>query len=254
MLAILLVQPSASGQTLANRYSFSEPNGSTNVADSVGGPAWDGTVMQQFTNAVGGLFTGSQLVLQASGLQFVQLPAGILSNYTAVTIDVWATFGSLPANCFLFGFGDTDTSGAGQNYIFCQPQNGRIAITGVDPGWQGEQGTGGAGDLSGQTVHVTSVFNPPAGVLELYANGVLVSRNTSITVPMSSVSNVLNYIARSLYTADSYFDVSLDEFRIWNGALNGLQVAASGMARSTVCKSPLAMSPGRIPSAPTTVP
>jgi hypothetical protein len=37
---------------------------------------------------------------------------------------------------------------------------------------------------------------------------------------MSSISNVLSYIARSLYTGDSYMDVSLDEFRIYNGVMS----------------------------------
>ncbi len=227
-LAILLGQGLASAQTLVNRYSFSDAdNGSGNigatVADSVGGPAWNGTLPN------GGDLASlpGQLLLSGSSSQFVQLPVGILSNYTAVTIDCWATFGTLPGNCFLYGFGATNTTGFGINYIFCQPANGRIAITGSNPGYTGEQGTGGGGNWSGETIHVTSVFNPVAGYLELYTNGVLVSRSTGITVPMSAVSNEVNYIARSLYAADSYMDVALNEFRIWNGALSPLQVAGS---------------------------
>ncbi len=133
-------------------------------------------------------------------------------------------------NCFFYGFGNTDGGGAGENYIFCAPQGGRIAITAADPGWTAEQGTGGAGNLSGLTVHVTSVYNPVLGYEELYTNGVLVSANNGVTAPMSSVSSVLNYIGRSLYNADPYPDLSLDEFRIWNGALNPLQVAGSDLS------------------------
>ena len=217
----LIIHWTASGQTLVNRYSFTDDGTGTNVVDSVGGTAWYGTIPN------GGDFGSlpGQLLLSAASAQYVQLPAGILSNYNAVTIDCWATFGTLPGNCFLYGFGNTDAGGLGENYIFCQPKNGRIAITGVDPGYTGEQGCGGAGDFSGLTVHVTSVYNPVLGYIELYTNGVLVSANNGVTVQMSSVSNQLNYIARSLYTPDSYMDVALNEFRIWNGALNGLQVA-----------------------------
>ena len=168
-----------------------------------------------------------QLILSSASQQFVQLPPGILSNYAAVTIDCWATFGTLPANCFLYGFGTTDVGGAGADYIFCQPENGRIAISGADPGYTAEQGCGGAGNFSALTVHVTSVYNPPLGYCELYTNGVLVSVNPNVNTPMSAVADMTNYIARSLYNADSYMDVELDEFRIWNGALNGLQVAGS---------------------------
>jgi hypothetical protein len=221
---IVIMQFTAPAQTLVNRYSFSDAPGSTNVADSVGG--------QTGVLPNGGDFASvpGQLILLSSSNQYVQLPANILSNYTAVTVDCWATFATLPGACFLYGFGNTDPGGLGENYIFCQPENGRIAITGVDPGYTGEQGTGGAGNLSGQTVHVTSVYNPVAGYIELYTNGVLVSANNAVTVQMSSVSQVLNYIARSLYTPDSYMDVELNEFRLWNGALNGLQVAGCDVA------------------------
>ena len=226
LAVILIIQLTASAQTLVNRYTFDTDATGTNVVDSVGGPAWYGTIPN------GGDFTSvpGQLLLSAGSSQYVQLPVGILSNYTAVTIDCWATFGTLPSACFLYGFGNTDTGGAGENYIFCQPKDGRIAITGVDPGYNGEQGTGGAGDFSGQAIHVTSVYNPASGYIQLYTNGVLVSANNAVTTPMSSISNQLNYIGRSLYTGDSYMDVELNEFRIWNGALNGLQVASCDLA------------------------
>jgi hypothetical protein len=241
LAVILIMQLTASAQTLVNRYSFDTDITGTNVVDSVGGPAWYGTVPN------GGDFTTfpGQLLLSAASQQYVQLPVGILSNYTAVTIDCWATFGTLPSACFLYGFGGTDTnvlSGgqpSGYDYIYCQPYGGSIAISGADPGWQGEQGTGGAGNLSGQTVHVTSVYNPAAGYIELYTNGVLVSRNSAVTTQMSAVTNQLNYIARSLYGADSYMDIELNEFRIWNGALNDLQVAGSEVGGpDTVSTSP----------------
>ena len=232
LVVILIMQLTASAQTLVNRYSFNDDGTGTNVVDSVGGTAWYGTVPNGGDFAT---FPG-QLLLSSSSQQYVQLPVGILSNYTAVTIDCWATFGTLPSACFLYAFGGTDTnvlSGgqpSGYDYIYCQPYGGSIAISGADPGWQGEQGTGGMGDLSGQTVHVTSVYNPAAAYIELYTNGVLVSRNGAVTTQMSAVTNQLNYIARSLYGADSYMDIELDEFRIWNGALNGLQVASCDVA------------------------
>ena len=76
-------------------------------------------------------------------------------------------------------------------------------------------------------LHITAVFNPPAGYLALYTNGVLAAINNALTVPFTSVNAVVNYIGRSLYSNDLYFDVSLDEFRIYSGALNTSEIAAS---------------------------
>jgi hypothetical protein len=203
---------------LVHRYSFT-----SGVSDSVGGPAWNGTLPN------GGAFANGQVSLSAAGSQYVRLPAGILSNYSAVTIETWVTFpDQLPLNCFFYGFGNTDGGGSGMDYIFCAPQGGRIAITGADPGYTGEQNASGAGDLSYRTnLHVAAVYNPPAGYLALYTNGVLATINNAVTVPMTSVSGALNYIGRSLYTSDPYPDLSLDEFRIYSGAMHSNEIAAT---------------------------
>ena len=76
-------------------------------------------------------------------------------------------------------------------------------------------------------MHVTAVFDPPAGYLALYTNGVLAAQNTAVTVPLSSVNDLYSYIGRSLYSADSYFDASVDEFRIYNGVLHADEIAAA---------------------------
>jgi hypothetical protein len=218
---------------LVNRYSFQDAPGSLTAADSVGGTNWNGVLPG------GGTFTGTNLELSGASIQYVQLPAGILSNYPAVTIDMWCTFPTqMPVNCQLYAFGNTDAGGAGENYIFCAPQGGRIAISGVDPGYDGEEGCVGAGDLSLQNnIHLTSVYDPPAGTEYWYTNGVLVSKNTGITIPMYWVQDVLNYIGHSLYTGDPHEDLNLSEFRIYNGALSPAEVEASQILGSSVVLS-----------------
>lgn len=208
---------------LSHRYSFNEAIGSTTVADSVGGAIWDGVLPN------GGAFGGGQLAIASAGQQYVQLPAGILSTNKIVTIEAWVTFPEqLPVNCFFYGFGNTDSDGSGEDYIFCAPEAGRIAITGTDPGWEGEQNTAGAGDLSYQTnLHFVSVYNPPAGYLALYIDGVLAGINNAVTTTMDSVNDTINYIGRSLYNKDPYPDLKLDEFRIYNGALSSGEIAAT---------------------------
>jgi uncharacterized protein YjdB len=212
---ITVDKPSA---ILEHRYSFT-----SDASDLVGGAAWNGTLPN------GGTFANGQLALSAASSQYVQLPSGILGNYPAVSIEAWATFpDQLPGNCFFYGFGNTDSGGAGENYIFCAPQGGRIAITGSDPGYIGEQNASGAGDFSYHTnFHLVAVYDPPDGYLALYTNGVLVAMDSAVTVPMSSVTSVLNFIGRSLYNVDPYPDLSIDEFRIYKGVLYADEIAAS---------------------------
>src|ERR1017187_852541 len=159
------------GQTLLHRYSFT-----ADASDSVGSA--NGTV------AGGATFNGSGSLVLNGTSGYVSLPAGVVSNLTAVTIEAWADFGAIVNNSFLFGFGNTDGSGAGESYIFCTPHgNGtRAAITAADPGWQGEQQAALAGTLDNQSnVLVTTVFNPPAHFIGLYLRGVLVASNSSVT-------------------------------------------------------------------------
>jgi hypothetical protein len=215
----------AAPSTLVHRYSFDDANGSTTVADSVGGAAWNGTVMSSGNNAVPapGAFTNGVLYLSTANTNYVQLPSGILSNYTTLSVEIWVTFpGSLPGNCCIFCFGDTETNGAGKDYVFCQPQNGRVCISTNNAGWQG---TGEQNAYSGinwanyANLHVTAVVDPPAGYIAIYTNGVLAGINNAETMPLSGVSSLLNYIGRSLYN-DSFLNANIDEFRIYNGVMS----------------------------------
>ena len=75
--------------------------------------------------------TGGQLVLNGTSGNYGKLPGGLITGDSAVTIEAWADYGTLPANCYLYSLGNTDSGGSGENYIFCAPQGGRIAITAV---------------------------------------------------------------------------------------------------------------------------
>ena len=227
LLGMLLWPVWMPAQTLTHRYSFfSEPNGSTVATDLVA------TAHGSLQGAAA--ITGGQLVLNGANGTYLNLPGGIITGDPAVTVEAWADFGNLPVNCYLFSFGNTDGGGAGENYIFCAPQAARITISGVDPGYNGEQNAA-AGSWSGMAnLHVVAIYNPPAHYLAVYTNGVLAGMASGTITSLSSVNNVLSYIGRSLYTSDPYAPINVDEFRIYTGALTAQQVsldAASGPAR-----------------------
>jgi hypothetical protein len=225
-IALWILLPAGSAQTLTHRYSFfNETNGSTTAVDAVGGAT--GSLYG------GAAITGGQLVLSGASGCYAELPGELIKGDSAVTIEAWATYGNLPVNCYLFAFGNTDSSGNGEDYIFCAPQSARITISASDPGYDDEQNATCAG-WSGETgLDVVAVFNPPSRHLTLYTNGVLAGANYAETIPLSSVNDAYSYIGRSLYTADPYAPIKLDELRIYDGALSPEQIALNDAAGPT---------------------
>ncbi len=208
---------------LVHRYSFSETSG-TNVADSVGGPAWSGTLPN------GGAFAGGQLTLSSNSQQYVKLPPGIINTNatSAITIEAWATFApNLPWPSWFFGFGNTDGGGAGYNYIFCSEGGGRFAISGVDPGYLGETNAYTGLDWSGKTLHLACTVDPANSYLAIYTNGVVAGTNRLGTYSLGSVNNKYSFINRSLYASDPYVNLTINEFRIYSRALSSTAIAAT---------------------------
>ena len=158
----------------------------------------------------------------------MQLPSGILSNYTAMTIEGWVTAQTMPFHAMYYAFGRTEpTNGLGYDYIFGSLPRDYTAITSGT--YNSEQGTTEQdGSLAMNTpIHFVAVYDPPAGYIAVYTNGVLQSVNSSVTTPLSAVSPLAAFIGQSLYNGDPYASSSLDEFRIYNGVMSPADVAAS---------------------------
>jgi arabinoxylan arabinofuranohydrolase len=202
---------------LAHRYSFSETSGTT-VADSVGGPAWNGTLPN------GGTFANGQLTLASAASRYVSLPAGIVSTLTNFTIETWVRLNSTANWARIFDFGNNTTS-----YMFLTPQNGattrlRFGITTNSAG--GEQQITGLTALSvGVWHHVAVTLTGNTGIL--YLNGVAQGTNTGMTLRPATLGNTVNnYLGRSQW-ADPYLNGILDEFRIHSVPLTAAEIAAT---------------------------
>ncbi len=203
---------------LNHRYSFA-----TDTSDSIGN-AW-GT---NFGNAT---VSGGALVLDGSADTYMQLPGNLFNaaNSTALTIEFWASFGANANNARVFDFGNTNVQNNGVNYVGFSPHNGagghQLHISPGDGTFQ--QQVVGAGTLDGLTVHVACVIDPPNKTLAIYTNGVLEAINTNMTVGIASLNDAFSFIGRSLFTADPYLNASIDELRLYNGALAGLSIRQS---------------------------
>jgi hypothetical protein len=202
---------------LLHEYSFSETGGTT-AADSVGGPAWIGTLPN------GGTLSGGQLTLSSGSSQYVSLPAGVVSTLSNFTVIAWVKLNSTANWARIFDFGDNETV-----YMFLAPQNGstgklRYAITTASN--TGEQQINCNSTLSTGVWHQVAVtLSATTGVL--YLDGVPVGTNSAMTLNPSGLGRTSNnYIGKSQWP-DPYLNGQIDEFRIYSVALSSAEIAAT---------------------------
>jgi Concanavalin A-like lectin/glucanases superfamily/Bacterial Ig-like domain (group 2) len=220
----------AKAQTLEHRYSFQDPEGSTNFVDSVGGTNWDGYLNNQ--NGGNPSLTGSSLVLDGQG-DFAELPAGIMSNYTQITVEFWADLsGSNPFWTRVFSFGDQNGGGGKNSGIdYCHYAGGNyqnldaLNTNGVDAYANNNSGLNGVSNA-----HVTVVVDPVNNNM-FYYNGTTVVSTEHNTVPaLSQMNDAYSLIGRSLYDVDPTLAATIHEFRIYQGALSASSVALNDTA------------------------
>jgi uncharacterized protein YjdB len=209
---------------LTHRYSFNDAPGSGTAADSIGGSAWAGTL-------IGTTIADGQLLLDGVNGNYLQLPGGLFSNYFALTLEAWASFGQNSPWCRLWDFGDQNAGGGGNTSIFLSPHNGGGNIQMTLFNTVAGNDLVVPRNLDGQTnVHIVGVYDPYAGVMSLYLNGRLAGRNNNARELVTSVNDVNSFIGRSMFNADPYMRGSVDEFRIYSGALSASQVALNDAA------------------------
>lgn len=246
----------ATNPELLHRYSFNAAAGNTDsnpvVVDSIGGA--DGTVV-----GANGLWTGSALSLPggdgaSSDAAYVDLPNGLMSSLDHLTFEAWYTVNSALNWGRVWDFGSTEggevfngMTGAtqGQDYFLFAPARGtnldtqRTAVRNLDSlapgGGTGPiDGTEEAVDTNlasilGQEYHVASVWTSDGnggGQLTIYRDGVR-QGTTATTFTPRDINDVNNWLGRSNWTGDDYLRGDLNEFRIYEGAMNDAAAAAS---------------------------
>ena len=207
---------------LLHRYSFDD-----GVKDSVG-------YADGFTYGSGASVADGQLVLDGSqNHAFAQVPAGIITGLKSMTWEVWFTPGEYIANWNrLLDFGCINTGGDGTGYVFASIYTGganvRIATRTVGGGEQyySVATPQAMRDMTGQKLHMAYVYAED-GTVTGYLNGQAVSTTGSNNRKLSDIIDDFNYIGRSMFLVDPAINLSVDEFRIWNGTLDAKAVAAN---------------------------
>jgi len=224
--AVVLIGTSIAsrGAMLTNRYSFNEDSGTT-AADSVGGQ--DGTLMN------GAFFSGGSVYLSSFGIassetngDYVVFPPNLVTGLTAVTIETWYTPTHNSA-----AFADWNRIWDFWNanaHFFCRSGNATFGLRGDITTTSGTQGLDGPTVPGGVESHVVWTSDPATGAAKIYVNGVQVASTLGFTnAPAGVGPTPNNWLARSKFGADPYLQAGFNEFRIYDGALSPLEVAAS---------------------------
>ncbi len=200
---------------LAHRYSFN-----TNVNAFV----WDSIGMAHGQLQGGASLTNGALQLNGSGA-YANLPGGLVSGSSAVTLEFWATFGVNASWARVVDFGNI--SGVnGQNYFFFSPHNG-------SGGQTAEMGTNSTttfavpGTFDNLALHVVCIVDPANNYAAIYTNGVLEATQTGAWPPFRSVSSAWTFIGRSLFSGDAYLNATIDELRLYDGRLTPEEIAVN---------------------------
>ncbi|WP_046729348.1 beta-L-arabinofuranosidase domain-containing protein [Streptomyces humi] len=155
--------------------------------------------------------------------QYVDLPAGVLQNASAVTLAAWVRPGHEDAWARVFDFGDDTTR---YLYLAARNANGvpRFAITTGGAG--AEQGLDGTAPLPlDRWSHLAVTIADGTGTL--YVDGTAVARDPAMSLTPAALGPLAqHWLGRSHYPADPVFAGALGGFDVWSRALGADELAA----------------------------
>ena len=214
-LALVLGILSAASANLVGHWRFDEDSGA--VAADSSGNGYDGALLGDPQWIVG--YLDGALEFDGNG-DYVDLPISpLLGSLTNSTFATWVDFsneGGAWQRIFDFGINETFN-------MFLTPRTDtggpmRFAITITS--WNDEDQTTAPATCPSGWHHVAVTLNAQASTHTLYLDGEAIAENTSARYTPSDLGETTqNWLGRSQYGADAYFDGRLDDFRIYNRVL-----------------------------------
>jgi len=232
-IVFIIVVMSLAGNVSADLVAhWKFDDGSGTIAQDSSGNGYDGTLFGEPTWVAGQI--GGALEFDGTN-DYVELPIGsLISSLTNSTFAIWVDFsneGGAWQRILDFGTGTIVN-------MFLTPRMGtdglmRFAIT--------INGNGDEDQTTAQTTlpsgwhYVTLTINADENVHSLYLDGELEAQNTAARHSPSALGETnQNWLGRSQYTADGYFDGRLDDFRIYDRVLTVKQIEDLGNGISPV--------------------
>lgn len=174
-----------------------------------------------------GRLAGENAVLLDGNGAFVALPAGVMANLHDFTLCLWVNCTASTKNAWLVAMSSSYVS-----YFGVLPSDGssvlRSTITGTL--YFGEQSISASTALPvGRWVHLAVTLSGSVGTL--YLDGNIVGTSSKIDLaPYQLGETPDNWLGRSPYIADPYFKGTIQDFRLYSGALAAAEIAAIAAA------------------------
>ena len=209
-------------ESLVHRYRFDDSG--TTALDAVSGANGD---------VVGTTLDGSGVVtMSGDGREYVDLPNGIVSSLTDITIVTWMTWTGGAAYQRIFDFGSSNSGEglgtSGRSYLAVIPMTGFEDQ--AKPGLGAEMKAPGfptvtlasVQDMHDRFAQVSLVFKSGVSAA-LYLDGnLLAAEPTAIT--LADIDDRNNWIGQSQWQTDPVFQGSYEELRIYDVALDACQL------------------------------
>ena len=207
---------------LAHRYAFTG-TGST-IKDSKG--TADAAAINMSLGDTGNLEF-------SMGDQYADLPNGIVSKLTNVSLEAWVTWQGGAVWQRIFDFGEDSTGvennrGTGGSYIFLSPRGDANFLRAVyrKPATPEVVIDAMPSLISGDPTQLVLVLDDDHDLMSLYVNGAPVGSAVFVD-HLSDVNDVNNWLGRSQFATDPPFVGNMQEFRVYSVALSADQVAYS---------------------------
>jgi len=155
----------------------------------------------------------SNLVTKFDGVSgHISLPAMNINYSQGFSLEVWVRYNSFKNWSRIIDFGN---GAPADNILLLNPGTSNTLMFQIHRGTQAQNiEVGGFLEL-GKWIHIAVTLDP-SGNTKIYKNGQLIQSGTC-HLP-NSINRTINYIGRSNWAADAYFDGQMAEFRLWNKA------------------------------------
>ncbi len=164
---------------------------------------------------------GNAITLRASAQAHVRLPRGIVSTLSELTVATWVKVKSSTAFQRIFDFGlDTGTF----MYLVSSGSSGtvRFRITSESPN-RNQVVEGGAALPLAEWVHVAVTLSE--GGVAIYLDGAQIAQQAPAVMRPSDLGDTRNnFIGRSPFASDPYFDGQVDEFQLYGRVLAAAEI------------------------------